>query len=95
MYACAFLASCTPPVNPLDKHRQPLRQRCSATLAGLCSNESLVPISARHELHGVRKGAGQRIGESNGEAGRQKIDIKLEVALGINPVNPQNTTAAV
>jgi len=46
-------------------------------------------------VHGVLKSTVQRIGENDGERRRQKINIQLQIALGIKPVNHESAAAAV
>jgi hypothetical protein len=46
-------------------------------------------------LNTVLKSTIQSVGESNGEARNQKIDIKLQVPLGIQTVNHQGSAVAI
>ncbi len=55
----------------------------------------VVLTRARNHLHSVLKSTVERIGESNGKIRSQKIDIKLQIPVRIEPVNRQRTAAAV
>lgn len=50
-------------------------------------------VGAGDDLDGVREGAVEGVGEGDGKCRGEKVDVKLQVALGVDAVNPQSSAA--
>jgi hypothetical protein len=61
----------------------------------LRSNKSFILIRGWKDSHCVLESTVQCIRKNHGERRRQKINIQLQMSLGIEPVNHESAAAAV
>jgi hypothetical protein len=72
------------------------RERAFSALTSLCRGKPLIILTRmRNNLNTVLKSTIQSVGEGNGEARNQKVDIKLQVPLRIQTVNHQGSAVAI
>jgi hypothetical protein len=63
-------------------------------LSRLGSNQAFILIGAGDDLDSMRESAIEGVCKGDGKCRGEKVDIELQIALGIEAVNPQRSSAA-